>query len=150
MHGLTCACLPSLLRPPQAKEMLEDMGFAKGGTTVVVGGATIAGFFAAACSLPFDYVKTQMQKMKPDPVTGELPFKVRRRSDKQGGPRSCWHAGGCCACCNRTSRPPPAPRSVLDGISPLLACLAVRAVEGEGVGAWHTFGAVGARQAPTT
>ncbi|KAL4450703.1 hypothetical protein ABPG77_001059 [Micractinium sp. CCAP 211/92] len=59
----------------QAKEMLEDMGFAKGGTTVVVGGATIAGFFAAACSLPFDYVKTQMQKMKPDPVTGELPFK---------------------------------------------------------------------------
>jgi solute carrier family 25 oxoglutarate transporter 11 len=50
------------------------MGF--GGTTVVVGGATIAGFFAAACSLPFDYVKTQMQKMKPDPTTGELPFKV--------------------------------------------------------------------------
>lgn len=61
---------------PQAKEMLEDMGFAKGGTAVVVGGATIAGFFAAACSLPFDYVKTQMQKMKPDPVTGEVPFKV--------------------------------------------------------------------------
>ena len=60
----------------QAKEMLEDMGFAKGGTAVVVGGATIAGFFAAACSLPFDYVKTQMQKMKPDPVTGELPYKV--------------------------------------------------------------------------
>lgn len=60
----------------QAKEMLEDMGFAKGGTAVVVGGATIAGFFAAACSLPFDYVKTQMQKMKPDPITGELPFSV--------------------------------------------------------------------------
>lgn len=52
------------------------MGFAKGGTAVVVGGASIAGFFAAACSLPFDYVKTQMQKMKPDPVTGELPFSV--------------------------------------------------------------------------
>lgn len=31
--------------------MLEEMGFAKGGTAVVVGGATIAGFFAAACSL---------------------------------------------------------------------------------------------------
>ena len=29
--------------------MLEDAGFAKGGTTVVVGGAMIAGFFAAAC-----------------------------------------------------------------------------------------------------
>ena len=52
------------------------MGFATGGTAVVVGGATIAGFFAAACSLPFDYVKTQMQKMKPDPITGELPFSV--------------------------------------------------------------------------
>lgn len=25
---------------------------------------------------PFDYVKTQMQKMKPDPVTGELPYSV--------------------------------------------------------------------------
>ncbi|EFN51826.1 hypothetical protein CHLNCDRAFT_56352 [Chlorella variabilis] len=57
----------------QAKEILEDMGF--GGTPVVVGGATIAGFFAAACSLPFDYVKTQMQKMKPDPITGEVPYK---------------------------------------------------------------------------
>ncbi|KAI3434506.1 hypothetical protein D9Q98_002580 [Chlorella vulgaris] len=56
----------------QAKEILEEMGF--GGTTVVVGGATIAGFFAAACSLPFDYVKTQMQKMKPDPVTGAVPY----------------------------------------------------------------------------
>jgi solute carrier family 25 oxoglutarate transporter 11 len=50
------------------------MGF--GGTAVVVGGATIAGFFAAACSLPFDYVKTQMQKMKPDPVTGAVPYTV--------------------------------------------------------------------------
>lgn len=60
--------------PVQAKEILEEMGF--GGTTVVVGGATIAGFFAAACSLPFDYVKTQMQKMKPDPVTGAVPYTV--------------------------------------------------------------------------
>lgn len=66
------------------------MGFAKGGTAVVIGGATIAGFFASACSLPFDYVKTQMQKMKPDPVTGELPFNVggvvRPRGDKQVAP----------------------------------------------------------------
>ena len=61
----------------QAKEMLVDMGFAKGSTGVVIGGATIAGFFAAACSLPFDFVKTQMQKMKPDPVTGAVPYTVR-------------------------------------------------------------------------
>ena len=89
--------------------MLEDLGFQKGGNSVVLGGAIIAGFFAAACrraplrlrrrgglravfgsapphanpapprpllvrSLPFDYVKTQMQKMKPDPVTGQMPY----------------------------------------------------------------------------
>lgn len=74
----------------QAKEMLEDMGFVKGGTAVVVGGATIAGFFAAACSLPFDYVKTQMQKMKPDPVTGAVPYKssidCALKTLKAGGP----------------------------------------------------------------
>ncbi|KAL2334182.1 hypothetical protein Fmac_015395 [Flemingia macrophylla] len=28
--------------------------------------SSISGFFAAACSLPFDYVKTQIQKMQPD------------------------------------------------------------------------------------
>lgn len=49
------------------------MGFEKGGNVVVLGGATIAGFFASACSLPFDYVKTQMQKMKPD-ANGVLPY----------------------------------------------------------------------------
>ena len=68
------------------------MGFAKGGTAVVVGGATIAGFFAAACSLPFDYVKTQMQKMKPDPVTGELPYKVGELAPSWQ--RSWWGRGG--------------------------------------------------------
>ena len=36
--------------------MLEKAGFEKGGQAVVLGGATIAGFFAAACSLPFDFV----------------------------------------------------------------------------------------------
>lgn len=55
--------------------MIEDLGFPKGGNVSVIGAAMIAGFFASACSLPFDYVKTQIQKMKPDPVTGELPYK---------------------------------------------------------------------------
>jgi solute carrier family 25 oxoglutarate transporter 11 len=45
----------------QAKELLEDMGLKKGGNAVVLGGAMIAGFFASACSLPFDYVKTQVR-----------------------------------------------------------------------------------------
>ena len=58
----------------QAKEMLEGAGFPKGGNTVVLGGATIAGFFAAACSLPFDFVKTRIQKMEPGP-DGKFPYK---------------------------------------------------------------------------
>ncbi len=54
--------------------MLEKAGFEKGGQAVVLGGATIAGFFAAACSLPFDFVKTRIQKMEPLP-DGTLPYK---------------------------------------------------------------------------
>lgn len=58
----------------QAKEMIEDMGCAKGGSAAVLGGATIAGFFASAFSLPFDFVKTRMQKMTPNP-DGTMPYK---------------------------------------------------------------------------
>lgn len=35
--------------------------------------ALTAGFFAAACTLPFDMVKTRMQKMKPD-AQGNVPY----------------------------------------------------------------------------
>merc|ERR1719445_2354435 len=58
-----------------AKDALADMGVQKGSATQTFGASAVAGFFAAFFSLPFDYVKTQVQKMKPDPVTGELPFK---------------------------------------------------------------------------
>jgi len=58
----------------QAKEMLESAGFAKGGTAATLGGAFIAGFFASACSLPFDFVKTRLQKMTPLP-DGTMPYK---------------------------------------------------------------------------
>merc|ERR1712217_221440 len=47
----------------QAKELLQGAG-APAGLQV------FAGFAASAFSLPFDLVKTQIQKMKPDPVTG--------------------------------------------------------------------------------
>ncbi|KAJ9532899.1 hypothetical protein QJQ45_011009 [Haematococcus lacustris] len=57
----------------QAKESIEALGFAKGSAVPVMGGAFIAGFFASACSLPFDFVKTQMQKMKPGP-DGKMPY----------------------------------------------------------------------------
>ncbi|ONK66624.1 uncharacterized protein A4U43_C06F10290 [Asparagus officinalis] len=44
-----------------------------GEVTTVIGSSTISGFCAAACSLPFDYIKTQIQKMQPD-TTGKYPY----------------------------------------------------------------------------
>ena len=56
---------------------------------------------SAPRSLPFDYVKTQMQKMKPDPVTGEVPFSVsagrRRAGGRARGRPSRGPAAGECA-----------------------------------------------------
>lgn len=54
-----------------------------------VGASSVSGFFAAACSLPFDYVKTQIQKMQPDaqgkyPYTGSFDCAVKTL--KAGGP----------------------------------------------------------------
>lgn len=37
--------------------------------------SAIAGFFASFLSLPFDFVKTRLQKQQKNPVTGELPYK---------------------------------------------------------------------------
>merc|ERR1712007_127309 len=56
-----------------AKDALGNMGVT--GPTQVFGASAVAGFFASFFSLPFDFVKTQMQKQKPDPVTGELMYK---------------------------------------------------------------------------
>jgi len=58
-----------------AKDLLAQAGVEKGSAAQVLGASAIAGFFASFFSLPFDYVKTQVQKAKPDPVTGQLPFK---------------------------------------------------------------------------
>merc|ERR1711977_680250 len=55
----------------QAKEMLDAYGVT--GAPKIVGASAIAGFFASAFSLPFDYVKTQMQKQKPNP-DGTMPY----------------------------------------------------------------------------
>lgn len=35
----------------------------------------IAGFFASFLSLPFDFIKTRLQKQQKDPQTGKLPYK---------------------------------------------------------------------------
>ena len=53
--------------------MLEGAGFEAGSQTVILGSAIIAGFCAAACSLPFDFVKTRVQKMEPGP-DGKYPY----------------------------------------------------------------------------
>lgn len=37
------------------------------------GASAVSGFFASASSLPFDYVKTQIQKMQPD-AEGKYPY----------------------------------------------------------------------------
>jgi solute carrier family 25 oxoglutarate transporter 11 len=72
----------------QAKQVLQDAGLT--GQTLVFSASAIAGFFASAFSLPFDFVKTQMQKQKPDAVTGEMPFKSSidcvMKTMAEGGP----------------------------------------------------------------
>jgi solute carrier family 25 oxoglutarate transporter 11 len=37
--------------------------------------SAIAGFFASFLSLPFDFVKTRLQKQQKDPATGKMPYK---------------------------------------------------------------------------
>lgn len=74
----------------QAKELLVEAGLKEGSPAVVVGSSMIAGFFASVCSLPFDYVKTQLQKQKPDAVTGKFPYDgavdCAIKTFRQGGP----------------------------------------------------------------
>lgn len=78
----------------QAKGWLEQAGVKKGSPTQIFGASAIAGFFASFFSLPFDYVKTQVQKMKADPVTGEYPYKgpvdCAMKQVAQGGPQKLW------------------------------------------------------------
>jgi solute carrier family 25 oxoglutarate transporter 11 len=58
-----------------AKDFLSgSCGLEKSSAACVFGASAIAGFFASAFSLPFDFVKTQVQKMKPD-ANGNLPYK---------------------------------------------------------------------------
>merc|ERR1712087_372947 len=55
----------------QAKEILVANGVT--GMSATLGASALAGFVASAFSLPFDYVKTQLQKQKPD-ANGKLPY----------------------------------------------------------------------------
>lgn len=82
--GLFAGCMPTASRAmalnfgmlafnASGKDALKSMGVE--GSAQLFGASAIAGFFASFFSLPFDFVKTMMQKQKPDPVTGELQFK---------------------------------------------------------------------------
>merc|ERR1711935_1269397 len=97
--GLFAGCLPTASRAmalnfgmlafnASGKDFLKSQGVT--GAPQVFGASAIAGFFASFFSLPFDFVKTQMQKQKPDPVTGLLPYKsaldCASKIMKEGGP----------------------------------------------------------------
>ncbi|MFS8026146.1 putative mitochondrial carrier domain superfamily [Helianthus anomalus] len=72
----------------QSVEFFKDnLGACEG--AAILGVSTVSGFFAAACSLPFDYVKMQIQKIQPDaegkyPYTGSLDCALKTL--KSGGP----------------------------------------------------------------
>uniref|UniRef100_A0A061S2N8 Solute carrier family 25 (Mitochondrial oxoglutarate transporter), member 11 n=1 Tax=Tetraselmis sp. GSL018 TaxID=582737 RepID=A0A061S2N8_9CHLO len=84
--GLFAGCGPTVARAmalnmgmlasnDQFKEMFVDyLGYQKTDRTTVVGSACAAGVVAAAFSLPFDFVKTRMQKMQKLP-DGTYPYK---------------------------------------------------------------------------
>mmetsp|Transcript_44879 Transcript_44879/g.103821 ORF Transcript_44879/g.103821 Transcript_44879/m.103821 type:complete len:297 (+) Transcript_44879:81-971(+) len=78
----------------QAKSWLAQAGVTPGSSAQVFGASAIAGFFASVFSLPFDFVKTQVQKMKADPVTGEMPYKgpidCALKQVREGGPLKLW------------------------------------------------------------
>lgn len=40
-----------------------------------LGSSAVAGFTAALFSLPFDLIKSRLMAQKPDPMTGELPYR---------------------------------------------------------------------------
>ncbi len=61
------------------------------------GASAVSGFFASACSLPFDYVKTQIQKMQPGP-DGKFPYTgsvdCALQTLKAGGPLKLYSGFG--------------------------------------------------------
>ncbi|XP_047321920.1 mitochondrial dicarboxylate/tricarboxylate transporter DTC-like [Impatiens glandulifera] len=72
----------------QSVEFFKD-SLGCGEVATILGASSVSGFFASACSLPFDYVKTQIQKMQPD-AEGKLPYKgsldCTLKTLKSGGP----------------------------------------------------------------
>ena len=66
--------LGQLASADQARDVLENWGAKKGGAVSIFGGSVVGGFVGAVFSMPFDYVKSQVQSMVPD-AAGRLPYK---------------------------------------------------------------------------
>lgn len=85
-----CSCVQQATYVKIENPSLQKILFSLSATDISsLGASSVSGFFAAACSLPFDYVKTQIQKMQPDaegkyPYTGSLDCAVK--TFKAGGP----------------------------------------------------------------
>jgi len=90
--ALNCGALASY---DQTKEIIDDMLGQPGSKLGVAGASMISGLFGAVFSLPFDYVKTQIQRMKPD-ANGALPYEGAmdcvRKTVAEHGP-SRFYAG---------------------------------------------------------
>ncbi|TGZ78172.1 2-oxoglutarate/malate carrier protein [Ascodesmis nigricans] len=80
--ALWAGCTPTVLRAmalnfgqlafySEAKSRLAKMSVPGGKVGEALGASAIAGFFASFFSLPFDFVKTRLQRMERDPVTGK-------------------------------------------------------------------------------
>ena len=72
----------------QSVEFFQDF-LGLGEASIAMGPSVVSGFFASAFSLPFDYVKTQIQKMQPDAsgkylYTSSLDYAMKTL--KSGGP----------------------------------------------------------------
>jgi solute carrier family 25 oxoglutarate transporter 11 len=58
----------------EVKEKLNSWSGKKDTLSIRLTAAAVAGFLASFCSLPFDNIKTKLQKMKVDPVTKAYPY----------------------------------------------------------------------------
>ncbi|KAH9561982.1 hypothetical protein CY35_05G049800 [Sphagnum magellanicum] len=80
----------------QSVEFFRD-SLSFGEIPTVIGASAVSGFFASACSLPFDYVKTQIQKMQPGP-DGKFPYTgsldCAMQTLKTGGPLKFYSGFG--------------------------------------------------------
>jgi solute carrier family 25 oxoglutarate transporter 11 len=83
--ALWAGCFPTVIRAMalnlgQLAFFSESKSQLKAHTTLspqtqTFAASAIAGFFASFLSLPFDFIKTRLQKQQKDPKTGELPYK---------------------------------------------------------------------------